>query len=78
MFVIEVLLMLIGSLIYASYYATMVEANPLHPRSVPTVTLDDGTFTGVSAGNVNEFLGIPFGKSTYVPIIFNVVVTEQI
>jgi hypothetical protein len=30
----------------------------------PVVTLDQGTFTGISSNGVNKFLGIPFGEST--------------
>ncbi len=28
----------------------------------PTVTLDNGTFTGTASGNVSQFLGIPYAQ----------------
>jgi acetylcholinesterase len=28
----------------------------------PTVTLDNGTFTGTTSGSVSRFLGIPFAQ----------------
>lgn len=28
----------------------------------PTVKLDNGTFTGITAGGVSQFLGIPFAQ----------------
>ena len=34
--------------------------------SGPTVTLDSGTFQGVTDGVTNKFLGIPFAKPPYV------------
>ena len=36
--------------------------------SSPTVQLDNGTFVGISEGNVNKFLGITFAKPPYVPL----------
>ncbi len=30
--------------------------------AAPTVTLDNGTFTGTTSGNVSQFLGIPFAQ----------------
>jgi hypothetical protein len=30
--------------------------------AAPTVTLDDGTFTGATSGSVSQFLGIPFAQ----------------
>ena len=30
--------------------------------AAPTVTLDQGTFTGKTDGSTSKFLGIPFGK----------------
>lgn len=34
-----------------------------------TVSLDQGTVTGVTNGPSNKFLGIPFAKPPYVPIL---------
>jgi hypothetical protein len=47
-----------------------------HPRAQfdaanPTVRLDDGVFVGVNNNTVSEFLGIPYGQTTYVPINFH-------
>ncbi|VDC05628.1 unnamed protein product [Peniophora sp. CBMAI 1063] len=41
--------------------ATLAAAGPTK-RTSPTVKLDDGTFTGVAAEQVNKWLGIPFAK----------------
>jgi hypothetical protein len=42
----------------------------LHPRLFnPQVQLDEGTYIGVNDGVVNKFMGIPFGKSTYVAML---------
>lgn len=30
--------------------------------AAPTVTLDNGTFTGITSGAVSQFLGIPFAQ----------------
>ncbi len=30
--------------------------------TVPTVALDNGTFTGITSGSVSQFLGIPFAQ----------------
>ena len=30
--------------------------------AAPTVTLDNGTFTGTTLGSVSQFLGIPFAQ----------------
>ena len=46
--------------------ASLAAAAPTK-RASPTVTLDDGTFTGVASGKVNKWLGIPFAKPPYVP-----------
>lgn len=32
-------------------------------RAVPTVTLDNGNIVGTTSGEVDKFLGIPFGKA---------------
>ena len=31
--------------------------------AAPTVTLDNGTFTGTASGNISQFLGIPFAQA---------------
>lgn len=43
-------------------HAGLVGASPLEARAPPTVVLDSGTFTGVSAGLSSSFLGIPFAQ----------------
>ena len=30
--------------------------------AAPTVTLDHGTFTGITSGSTSQFLGIPFAQ----------------
>ena len=34
----------------------------LTAATLPTVTLDEGIFTGHTTGRLNQFLGIPFAK----------------
>lgn len=51
--------------------AALTEAMPTK-RDIPVVTLDDGTFIGVAAGNVNEWLGIPFAKPPCSPFTSSV------
>lgn len=36
------------------------------PLAGPTVTLDNGTFTGLVSGPVSQFLGIPFAQPPWV------------
>jgi hypothetical protein len=47
-------------LVFLGTYCSFVAARSLHRRTAPTVTLDTATVTGVAAGSVNEWLGIPF------------------
>lgn len=42
--------------------ACIVFASPL---AGPTVTLDSAVVTGVTSGNTQEFLGIPFAQPPY-------------
>ncbi|KAH8079814.1 Alpha/Beta hydrolase protein [Cristinia sonorae] len=65
-----VLLALVQAAVVAFNVVTFVVAAPaptdpdalLSRASAPTVSLDQGTFTGASDGFVNRFLGIPFAK----------------
>ena len=42
-------------LILATYFIGLTVA-------LPTITLDDGTFTGTTSGSVSRFFGIPFAQ----------------
>lgn len=41
---------------------SIVAATPLSRGLLPTVNLDNATFTGVTLGRVSSFLGIPFAQ----------------
>ncbi|KAH9907098.1 carotenoid ester lipase precursor [Epithele typhae] len=56
------------SLLLLAAAALAVPADRLEKRAPPTVTLDQGTFVGEADGDVNNFLGIPFGKPPYVSV----------
>ncbi|KAI0298097.1 carotenoid ester lipase precursor [Multifurca ochricompacta] len=51
-----------ASLIIICTAITTVLAAPAMPATNPTVTLDNGTFTGTTSNGVNKFLGIPFAQ----------------
>lgn len=46
-------------LAFVGLQALSAHASPL---AAPTVTLDSATISGVTVGNVNKFLGIPFAQ----------------
>lgn len=50
-------------LLSALLQSGIVAATPLARASAPTITLDDGTFTGTTDGNTDKFLGIPFAEA---------------
>jgi hypothetical protein len=47
-------------LVLLGTYCGFLAASSLDRRTAPTVTVDTATVTGVAAGSVNEWLGIPF------------------
>ncbi|KZP26795.1 alpha beta-hydrolase [Athelia psychrophila] len=53
-------------LIYAAVFSALLAPNIVLAvptrRSSPAVTLDDAIFTGLSSGEVNKFLGIPYAQ----------------
>ncbi|KAI0298090.1 Alpha/Beta hydrolase protein [Multifurca ochricompacta] len=51
-----------ASLIIICTVITTVLAAPAMPATNPTVTLDNGIFTGTTSNGVNKFLGIPFAQ----------------
>ncbi|KZP13932.1 carotenoid ester lipase precursor [Athelia psychrophila] len=53
--------MLICTALLSVLAPTIVLAGPTR-RSSPAVTLDGATFTGLSSGEVNKFLGIPYAQ----------------
>ena len=50
-------------LVLAATYASAAIAAPAPSVGPPTVRLDDGTFTGVSYGISDAFLGIKFAEA---------------
>ncbi|KAH7928750.1 alpha/beta-hydrolase [Leucogyrophana mollusca] len=54
--------LVLGALCAFALHLGGVAGSPLSRRAAPTVTLDDATVTGVSAGSVSKFLGIPFAQ----------------
>ncbi|KAI0793056.1 carotenoid ester lipase precursor [Irpex lacteus] len=55
------MLTLLSLALSATLWSAVLGAVPAR-RSIPTATLDHGTFVGAASGNVSKFLGIPFAK----------------
>lgn len=52
----------LNSLVLLALFAIIDHASAIGS----TVKLDNGTFTGISAAGVSQFLGIPFAQPPYV------------